>query len=158
MIGTHLITSLLSALAAAVIAWQAQAWRMATHISALRAEYADVVRRAEEEARSAEQAINTKYQGAINAATTRESVLRRHATAARSESDRLREQLASANVRIASAAATAVAEYAAATNELFADCSRSYQKLAGQADGHATDVRTLTEAWPANLPSKEDKR
>ena len=72
--------------------------------------------------------------------------------------DRLREQLTDATRRIADAPTTAVAEYAAATNELFDDCSRSYQKLAGQADGHAADVRTLTEAWPAALTSTEDRR
>ena len=70
------------------------------------------------------------------------------AAAARRTADGLRNQLADATRRIVDAPPAAVADYATTGNELFADCSRSYQELAGKADGHAADARTLIEAWP----------
>ena len=154
MIPTHLAAALIAALAA----WFFQGYRYGAQLADLHRDHAVAVRKAEEQAREAEQAINTKYQEAINAATTRESVLRRHATAARNESDSLRAQLTDAARRFADAPPAAVIEYAATTNELLTDCSRRYQELGAQADGHANDVRTLTEAWPVNLTSSDDRQ
>jgi Skp family chaperone for outer membrane proteins len=96
----------------------------------------------------ASQEIADKYQGALNEARTREISLRRDRDAARSESDRLRDQAADAARRLAQASPAAVLEYASTVNELFAECVRSYQDVAAAATGHASDVRTLIEAWP----------
>ena len=40
------------------------------------------------------------------------------------------------------------AEHARAASELLAECGRSYQDLAGKADGHAADAVMLRRAWP----------
>lgn len=34
--------------------------------------------------------------------------------------------------------------------ELFLDCSRRYSDMAGKADGHANDAKTLIGAWPVS--------
>lgn len=153
MISSHVTVAAIAALIAALAAWFFQASHYEAKLLELRLRHADAVIQAAAQERAKQQDINDKYQGALNAATTRETVLRRNADAARSESERLRTQLSDAARRIAAAPPAAVAEYATTVNELFADCSRDYQELAGKADGHAADVRTLIEAWPV-IPDK----
>ena len=77
----------------------------------------------------------------------------RRARAARAESDSLRAQLSDAARRIADAPPATVAEYATTVGELLAVCSRERTLFAEKADGHASDVRTLIEAWPV-IPGK----
>ncbi|MFN9473763.1 hypothetical protein [Acidovorax sp.] len=145
---THTAAAVLGAALAATAAWQLQDWRLGGQIAALHATQATERARAQQATWAAERATAIRYQGALNEARTREAALQRDADRARAESDGLREQAADAARRIASAAPAAVAEYATAVGELFADCSRSYQSLARKADGHAADARALSEAWP----------
>ena len=144
MIYTHLAAAVIAALAA----WLFQDNRYTAELAELRLGHADAVIKATNAVRTQERAISKTYQEALNAATQRETVSRRHLAAAARESDGLRAQLSDAARRMADAPPATVAEYAVATDELFADCSRSYQELAGKADGHAADVRTHREAWP----------
>lgn len=148
MIYTHLAAAVIAAL----VAWFFQDNRYTAELAELRLEHANAVIKATSTLRAEQHAITTKYQGALNAATEREIISRRHLAAAARESDGLREQAAEAARRLAAAPPAAVLEYATAVNQLFADCSRSYQELAGKADGHAADVRTLSEAWPVTPP------
>lgn len=137
-----------AAIVAALCAWAFQANRYAAEIAEIRLDQAIARGDAIATARAAETTFNRRIEEARNAATVREIALRRDATAARAESDGLRGQLADAARRIAEAPEPAVREYAAMVSELFGECSRRYTALAGQADGHASDVRTLMEAWP----------
>ena len=146
MIYTHLAAAVIAALAA----WFFQDNRYTAELAELRLEHANAVIEATSALRAEQHAITTKYQGALNAATERETISRRHLDAAARESAGLREQLSGAARRIAAAPPAAVAEYATTVSGLFADCSRDYQELAGTATGHANDVRTLSEAWPVN--------
>lgn len=109
------------------------------------------------QARDEERAVNKTYQEALNAARTREDAQRRDAVAARAESDSLRSQLSEAARRIADAPPAALAEYATATSELLAVCSRERTYFAEKADGHASDVRTLRDAWPV-IPTANPPR
>ena len=147
---THTAAAVLGAALAATAAWQVQGWRLGGQITTLQASHASERARASQAAWAAERATAIRYQGALNVARTREAALQRDAARARALSDGLREQAAEAARRLAAAPPAAVLEYATAVNQLFADCSRSYQELAGKADGHAADVRTLSEAWPVN--------
>ena len=144
MIYTHLAAAVIAALAA----WFFQDNRYTAELAELRLEHANAVIKATSTLRAGQHAITTKYQGALNAATERETISRRHLAAAARESDGLREQLSDTARRIASAPPAAVAEYATTVSGLFADCSRDYQELAAKASGHSLDVRALTEAWP----------
>ena len=146
-----IITSFVAAIAA-LAAWAFQDARYTAELAELRLEHANAVIKATSTLRAEQHAITTKYQGALNAATEREAISRRNLGAAARESDGLREQLSDTARRIAAAPPAAVAEYATAVSGLFADCSRSYQELAGQADGHANDVRKHRDAWPVTPP------
>lgn len=94
------------------------------------------------------QQLNDQLQEAQNRARQRETLLRREADASRLASERLREQLAQADTRIATASAEAVAEYALTVSELFAHCTGAYRDMAEKADGHASDATLLHESWP----------
>lgn len=144
MIYTHVA----AAIVAALCAWAFQANRYTAEISEIRLDQANARGDAIAAARGAETTFNRRIEEARNAATTREIALRRDAAAARAESDGLRGQLTDAARRIAQAPEPAVREYAATVSELFGECSRRYIEVADKAAGHASDVRTLIEAWP----------
>lgn len=144
MIYTHLAAAVIAALAA----WFFQDNRYTAELAELRLEHANAVIKAASTLRAEQHAITTKYQGALNAATERETRLRADADTARRTVDGLREQLSDTARRVAAAPPAAVAEYATTVSGLFADCSRDYQELAGTATGHANDVRKHRDAWP----------
>jgi len=149
MIYTHIAAAVIAALAA----WFFQDNRYTAELAELRLEHANAVIKATSTLRAEQHAITTKYQGALNAATERETISRRHLAAAARESDGLREQLSDTARRIAASPPAAVAEYATTVSGLFADCSRDYQELAGTATGHANDVRKHRDAWPVTPPN-----
>lgn len=117
---------------------------------------------AEQRQRAAAAALHsyTRMQGvkdaAIQAAEERNAQLARDAGTAHAAADGMRRDLAEVPTRIAAATAAAaheaVAEYAAAVSVVFDQCVRQYQGMAEVAAGHASDVRTLSEAWPVNEP------
>ncbi|WP_343739676.1 hypothetical protein [Delftia tsuruhatensis] len=150
-----LYTHLGAAIVATVLAWQFQGARLGAKLSEARLETTTqqlAIRTAQREAdarmRSAEQAMNTKYQGALNAARDREALLRRDLDQLRAVSDGLREQSADAARRLARAPPAAVLEYASALGVVFEDCRAAYGDMAAKAAGHAADVQTLDAAWP----------
>ena len=147
-----LITHAIAALTAAGAVWVFQDARWAADVADIRLSQTNEQTAAVRRARADERAINKTYQEALNAARTREAFLRRDADRARAESDGMREQAADAARRLTEAPPATVLEYATTANELFVDCGRRYTELAEKADGHATDVRTLTEAWPTSPP------
>lgn len=143
-----LITHGIVALLAAGAVWVFQDARWSADVADIRLSQTNEQTAAVSRARAEERAINKTYQEALNAARTRETSLRRDIDAARTESDSLREQLSYAARLIADAPPAAVAEYATTVGELLSVCSRERTFFAEKADGHASDVRTLIEAWP----------
>ena len=87
---------------------------------------------------------------AADAAHAREAKLRDDAAGARTELERLRGAIAAATRRdlVPSAAAGAADQPASPVAELLGACAAEVQELAGIADGHASDVRTLIDSWP----------
>lgn len=147
---TDLITFILGAVLAGLGVYEFEGSRHAAELAEIRLNAATAEADAKEKALTEERAITNRYEGALNAAKTREAALRRDADGARAESDGLRAQSADAARRLAQAPGPAVLEYALAVNQLFGQCQREYQDLAGKADGHASDARTLIEAWPVS--------
>jgi len=145
-----LIACAISAALAAAGTWAFEDARHRAELGEIRLEQSTTALQAQATARAAEQSITRRYQEALNAAQTRQITLRADADSARAESDRLREQSADSARRLAAAPPAAVIEYATAVGELLDQCQRSYQSLAAAADGHASDVRTLIEAWPGD--------
>lgn len=150
-----LIAHLLVAVIAATSAWAVQGWRLGERIEAIRAGHAATLAQSEADARANQIAIDTNYQEALNAARTREALLRTELDRLRAVSDGLRDQNAEAARRLAAAPPAAVLEYATALDAVFDDCRAAYAGMVAQADGHASDVRTFRDAWPV-IPPRPD--
>lgn len=109
---------------------------------------------------AAEQAARNQAQAreAEKSAAVRVAALRRDSDRANSELDRLRVTLADYTRPRLTASPHSIGTGLDNPNpipELFLDCSRRYIDLAGKADGHASDVKTLMDAWPKSLPNQE---
>jgi len=105
---------------------------------------------ADRENRNIESARTNGVIAAQNAAVVRNRSLQADAVGARSESQRLRDALETAAValRLPGDTCSASIDYADAASVLLAQCGTAYTNLAGQADGHSNDAKTLSEAWP----------
>ena len=153
------ITHAVAAFIVGVLVWFFQAARLGAELADERlqaAQYREQVttERAAANARVAQagQQVATAYQGALNDAIKTQTTLQAAATRAGRERDSLREQLSTAQQRIATAATAAVAEYASTAGELLAQCGAEITELAAKTDGHANDVRMMQEAWPVIHP------
>ena len=84
---------------------------------------------------------------AENAATDRAVVLRRDLDGARTELERLRITLTH-RVPGTATATGACAVGTPAVDQLLFECAADLTEMAGKADRHANDAKTLSEAWP----------
>lgn len=157
-----LITHLAAAVLAAAAAWAFQGARMDAAVAEVRiamagakVQAAGEKLQAVKEARADERAINKTYVEALNAARTREALLRTEIDHLRLVSDGLRDQNATAARLLAAAPPSAVLEYATALGAVFEDCRAAYGGMVEKADGHAGDVRAHREAWPV-IPHRPD--
>ena len=146
----YIVTAI--ALAATLIgatgAWQVQGWRLGEQIAALKTAQAEAVNTATREARATESRRFKEAQDAQAAAQARAISARRDADAARGELERLRDATRATRGGVPGESATACAVRADAGGELLAQCAAAYSDLAAVADRHASDARTLIEAWP----------
>jgi len=148
MIYTHAAAALLGASIAAVGAYKVQDWRYTGQINQIRAAQAEAVNTATREARAQESARFKGVQDAQAAAQTRAQVARRDADRARGELDRLRNDLSATRGGVPGESTAACTQRADAAADVLAQCGAAYQDLAAIADRHASDARTLIEAWP----------
>lgn len=117
-------------------------------IAQMKADQAVAVSEASRRAQSISNDLQRTKDEAISQAQTRAAENAAAAGRARSELDRLRKQSAG-GVGQARASHAACVEYAAAANDVFGECAGALAFLAEKADGHVSDIRTLTGAWPA---------
>ena len=108
----------------------------------------NAAREAEIENRRIESKRQSVVIAAQNDATARNTVLRVAADRARSESERLRDTIATTTAELPSRTTAAVSQYSVTAGELLGDCSRLYQELAGKADAIDSDKVMLQQAWP----------
>ena len=151
------ILMLAPALVVGLLVWFFQESRLGAQLAEVRLESsqyrAEVLAEkaaAAERVRKVEGDWNAKYQTAVNSARDRERTLRADLVAVRDAAAGLRTQASEAASRLAKAPAPAVLEYANTLGDVFAECSARYGEVAQAADGHASDARTLIEAWPVN--------
>lgn len=78
----------------------------------------------------------------------REAKLRTERDAALVASRRLRDDLATLRARLPNAIPSAVIATADTLAGLLDQCQSDYRGMADIADGHASDVQTLIDAWP----------
>jgi NAD-dependent DNA ligase len=124
-------------------AWKIQAGNInAKEAAHAKQELANVQQSAAADIRRLDNAITAQAR-----ATHRAVALRRDADLARTELGRLRLAVASA-VQTASTSPATCPERAAALGDVLTELGRAGAELAEKADRHASDVKTLTEAWP----------
>lgn len=149
MIYTHAAAFLAGLAVAAASTWHVQAWRYDAQIAGIHRAHAQAAALASEETARNFRAITTKYEGALNAATERETKLRADAAAARRTADGLRGTLYEFRASLHNAAPPATLITRADTAaELFGACVNEYRSVAESADRHAADAVMLIEAWP----------
>lgn len=148
MIYTHAAAAIIAASLAGWAGWSVQGWRLGEQIAALKTAQAEAVNTATREARAQESARFKGVQDAQAAAQTRAQVARRDADRARSELDRMRDTLSATRGGVPGESTAACTQRADAAADVLAQCAAAYLSMAGIADRHANDARTLIEAWP----------
>jgi len=108
---------------------------------------AETTRKALEANRAIEAERQKQAQEAIDESKKRETALRADAAASRGALERLRNAVRAASSGVPSDPTNAVSGPATAS-ELLAQCAAEYQRVGELADQHASDVKTLTDAWP----------
>lgn len=103
---------------------------------------------AENTARTKEQSLMNQLAEAQNAATERETKLRADYAAAHAAALGLRNTIATRRDRLPTASPDACRQTSATALDVLGECSAAVEQLATAADGHASDVQTLTDAWP----------
>ena len=112
------------------------------------AEYNVKLLAAKEVADKREQELSAQVQEAQANGLKREETIRTLAAAVGKSSDSLRNTANAIRLGLPHATVEAARTAADAFATVFSECQGRYGELAAKADGHASDVRTLEEAWP----------
>jgi hypothetical protein len=126
---------------------RAGAARASAELADTKTRYAQAAQKASEENRKIEAQRQQQAQEAIDASKKREAALRSDAAASRGALERLRNAVRAASGGVPGSASSPIGGPATAA-ELLAQCAAEYQSLGERADQHASDVKTLTDAWP----------
>ena len=151
MISPTIIKALLIAavIAAAVFAWNwFISYEQGIGYDRAVAEYNVKLLAAKEAADKREQELTTQVQEAQANGLKREETIKALAAAVGKSSDSLRNTANAIRLGLPHATVEAARTAADAFATVFTDCQRRYADVAEKADGHASDVRTLEEAWP----------
>lgn len=124
------------------LAWQLQAG----NIAKMEIDHANTRLAAAAAARQTIERTTHQVITAQNNAASRVFVLRRDADASRNSLVGLRESTDHA-MRAAAADLDACNSNTATTNQLFNQCGAELQTLGERADGHVSDIKTLSDAW-----------
>lgn len=129
-------------------AWKYQGYKYGEQIATMQKDAAEATTKAVKEAMEKTQADQKRKDDALKEANLRSQKNALAAAAANRTADSLRDQLATARAGLPQATCEAARNYAATLSDVFGSCTARLAELAKQADGHASDVRTMIEAWP----------
>ena len=144
---TILIAAASALIIGASTGWTANGWRLNAKMDRMVAEYSQALAQAGQNAMLETARLQQIKDEALNEANRIAQDNAKAATAARTELDRLRRQLASAN-DLSTATCPSTRDYAATLSLVFGECATAIGELAQKADGHSLDSRTLNGAWP----------
>ena len=113
-----------------------------------KAEYTAKELVATQAARATEQRLSKQLEDAQNAAIAREQTLTAAAAASASAAGSLRNTVATLRNSLPGATVETARQAATAFATVFTDCTDRYRGMAEIADRHASDAKTLSEAWP----------
>lgn len=132
---------------AAATGWTMNGWRLNGKIDRMIAEHSQAMAQAGQNAMLESARLQKLKDEALNEANRIAERNKKAAAAARTELDRLRRQLASAN-DLSTATCPSTRDYAATLATVFGECATKIGELAEKADGHAADSRTLESSFP----------
>ena len=112
------------------------------------AEYNVKLLAAKEAADKRERELTAQVKEAQDNGLKREETIKALAAAVGKSSDSLRNTANALRLGLPHATVEAARTAADAFATVFTDCQGRYADVAAKADGHASDVRTLEEAWP----------
>lgn len=141
-----LIAAAVAAVLTGIAGWTANGWRLNAKIDRIHAEHAQDLTKANAAALAKYTDMERKKQEVLDEANKQAQRNARAADAARTELERLRQQIASGSVSTATCGS--VRNYATTLQAVFGECAARLEWLAKEADGHALDSRTLNGAWP----------
>lgn len=118
----------------------------------VRAEYADKLAEAKEAARKREAELTTQRDEAVSYANERDQTIRTVAAGGAAASVGLRDTLAGIRNSVPSATVETLRQSTATLATVLGDCQARYRELAEKADRHASDSKTLSDAWPKDAP------
>jgi hypothetical protein len=104
--------------------------------------------RAEAEKARVEAQWSKEIEDAKAQSQARETEIQRDLDASAAAVGRLRNEAGALRTRLAHASRSAAADTAALAGELLAACADQYRDVAGKAERHASDVKTLIASWP----------
>lgn len=151
---TYVATAILAAALSATGTWKIQQWRMDAK------EKEHEWRMDAKEKEHVEQILDAERRAAAKAIRNQETVIAAQSEAARRAADLRRDAAGSRAalvglsssadqaLRDAATSHAACTERAAAISQLLNQCGSAYQELGAIADRHASDVKTLMDAWP----------
>lgn len=132
-------------------AWQWQGLRL----DALELEFGQYRNQVRQQALEARQAVidqkekwRKEKDDAEKTAKQREDALQSDLATAAATADRLRNTVGALRANLVTAAQPAIVETASALADVFEQCQSDYREMAEAADRHASDVKTLMDAWP----------
>jgi uncharacterized protein YukE len=146
-IRTNVILGVFVAAVSAGAGWTANGWRLDARLDRMKAEYEAAATAASESALARYRSLEQQKQEALDAAATRLQQNAAAARAARTDAERLRKQIATAE-RVSSATIRSLRDYTTSLAAVFAECIGELEVVAGKADGHALDTEKLHRAWP----------
>jgi hypothetical protein len=149
MIYTHVAAAIGGAVLAGALAWQVQGWRLGEEINGIKAQHAAAVAASAQSALRLTEIYRENADAAVRQAEARAAQNKRDADGLRDQLDGLRGDLATVPDRIRNATREAVDQYATTASVVFDQCVRRYSEVAADAQGHATTVQTLMDAWPS---------
>lgn len=123
----------------------------------MRAEYAEQLRLAKERAKEREDELRSQRDDAVNKGNEREQTLRTVAAGGNAASVGLRDALGAIRNGVPSATVEALRNSTSTLAAVLTECQGRYRELAEKADRHASDSKTLSDAFPVNaapIPQK----
>jgi hypothetical protein len=118
----------------------------------VRTEYAAKLAEAKEAARKREAELTTQRDEAVSHANERDQTIRTVAAGGAAASVGLRDTLAGIRNGVPIATVETLRQSTATLATVLGDCQARYRELAEKADRHASDSKTLSDAWPTNPP------
>lgn len=134
--------------AAFALGFYLQGLRSDAEISAIQAQHAKAMIVATQKAAEDTNDLQRKKDEALKQAQISAAKNAAANAALNSQLEWVRDYNTRNSAAINSSTCTSVRDYAATATAVFSECTSALTEMAGKAQGHALDARTLRESWP----------